>query len=320
MIQDKVVFILGAGASVPFGFPTGAELVRKILSVTKSDVPDRLQGLLCEEVCARMGFDRHLMKDLQLTLRHAQVGSIDEFLAQPSHKRFVELGRFLIAAHVLPMENPDRLYEVGEGVNRNWYQLLWDHLRTHGSIERLIEEARITFVTFNYDRSLEHYLFSVFRHHFESDSSKIEEFLRRSIFHVHGMLGAYRKTSGGASRRYSPKHDLEALRKAMEGINIIHEVEAFPNQSEITRRLEEADRVVFLGFQYHSENIRKLFRGVRRRSMRVIGSCYGMSDMECAAARSRIGQALQMDAKEVRVGGASALGCYDFLRQHFEFD
>jgi hypothetical protein len=213
------------------------------------------------------------------------------------------------------------LWEEGvAGPNRNWYRLLWGHLRDHGSVEGLIEQRPVSFITFNYDRSLEHYLFTVFRSHFGTASEVSVRFLAESIFHVHGVLGSYRGIGEGPHRRYIPDCDITAIEKAMQGLHIVHEVEKFAKHSDIRERIESADQVIFLGFQYHRENVNKLFTGVTRRPKKVCGSCYGMSDTECRAARKRIALILDMAETEVSIGGARPMGCYDFLKERVHFE
>lgn len=326
MIQDHVVFVLGAGASVPFGFPSGKNLVRDILRVRKDSVPQALDGLMCDAVCERLDINKGLMRSLQTKLLHSQVSSIDEFLAQECHHSYVDLGRFLIAALLAPKEDPQRLFEDGAGSNRNWYQLVWSYLRDYGSMSKIIARANVTFVTFNYDRSLEHYLYTVMRHHFDAESSTIERYLGHNIFHVHGSLGSYRgigwgKDRGKGNRQYtSHRCTIDDIVKAMKGVSILHEVEDFPHQEEITARIEGADRIVFIGFQYHRDNIIKLFKNVRKRHMVVGGSSFDLSAKECNAARTRIATCLDMTPESILIKHeASGLGCYDYLRNHFDF-
>jgi hypothetical protein len=320
MIHGKIVFVLGAGASVPYGFPTGKGLVQGILDIKKSDVPGRLQGLMCDAVCGQMGFHRNIVRALQVSLLHSQVASIDEFLSQPAHAGYMEIGRFLIAALLVPMEKSENLFKDGDGPNKNWYQLVWQHLRDYGSIDAIIKHASICFITFNYDRSLEHYLYTVLRHHCEADTTQIERFIENNIFHVHGSLGSYRGIGGAPYRQYLPRTTLDTIKRAMQGIKIVHEVDDFPRHAEIVSRLQDADRIVFLGCQYHGENVRKLFKGISKRSMTIYGTTFGMSRLECATARRRIADMLDMNSDVIQIGDASELGCFDYVREYVAFE
>ena len=45
MIKTKTVFILGAGASCPYGFPLGTELRQEICQYYSADISNYLNGL-----------------------------------------------------------------------------------------------------------------------------------------------------------------------------------------------------------------------------------------------------------------------------------
>ena len=72
MINKKTVFVLGAGASCPYGYPSGPELVRRVVQTCRSPQPDGALGGLAFDAATCIGF-----ADL---LHKAKPRSIDLFL------------------------------------------------------------------------------------------------------------------------------------------------------------------------------------------------------------------------------------------------
>ncbi|MFA5424479.1 MAG: hypothetical protein WC374_11550 [Phycisphaerae bacterium] len=325
MISDKVVFVLGAGASIPFGFPSGESLVDQILKIKKEDVAS--YGRKCEDIMKEMNFDNNLMIQLQKVLRRSQINSIDSFLAQPKNQQFVDLGRLLIAAQLIPHENTDTLFTKRSGSDGNWYNLVWNNLSDYQSMEEFLESLSLTFITFNYDRSFEHYFYTVLKTRFDTDSSKIRGFLK-NVIHVHGLLGNHPCINKDDCRPYGKKYfsnitgatkDFNDIKKAMKKIKIVHEVGKFPEKSTINAKISQADRLVFLGFGYQADNIAKLFQGVTEPPKKIMGTSFGLKSAEVSAARNRIAKALHISEGNVDIDCLPELGCYDFLREKFKF-
>ncbi len=316
MIWDTAVFVLGAGASIPYGFPSGRELISRIASITKEEVRNKL-GMNCEEVNSEMGFDTSLMLEFQVSLIRSQVDSIDTFLAHPKNDRFLEIGRFLIAGQLIPCEKKHVLVEDNKPApNQSWYKLLWQSLLDIQQPEAL-SDLKLTFATFNYDRSLEQYLATVLNYGMHADAQIIKNFLQRNVFHVHGSLGEHPGMDSEGMRPYRPYLTMKDIRKAMCGIRITHEAASFPGRATVQERLRTADRIALLGFGYHRDNMQKLFAGAET-SAKVLASAYGLTRLEASTARKAVADTLRVEHDQI-VMGESGMGCYDFLRNHFEF-
>jgi hypothetical protein len=320
-MATQKVFILGAGASVPFGFPTGPQLVESILQLRKESVPEIMEGLMCQKIFDAMGFDQALLNRFRSVIRHSQVESIDELLSQPKNEVFDSIGKFMLAAALVRCEKIESLLGKGEGTNRNWYTIVWRYLKSLGSIENILNESKISFITYNYDRSLECYLWNVLKHHYGIGSHLIKKFLSENIFHVHGQLGSYRGVGGGQKRQYKPTvNELDEIKAAMSGIKIIHEVNEYPKLKEIQRRLSEANQIYFIGCHYHQDNLSKLARNLpqRQKNLTIYGSTYGLSVMEMSSAARRLSLLFGIDIAQVNLSANAKNGCYDFLRENFE--
>src|SRR5947208_1187998 len=98
MIKKYTVFILGAGASKPYGYPTGPELIAKMLNL-KDEVARVIQ---------ECGTGADQWRAFQDSLRKSSQGSIDAFLERRPDLRGI--GKLLIAANILHCENESAFY------------------------------------------------------------------------------------------------------------------------------------------------------------------------------------------------------------------
>jgi len=75
MIEKPTVLILGASASMPYGFPSGEELMQEILEKIR---PNSAKELF--RVLLKFGFKPKDIDDFYNGLKHSQKFSVDEFL------------------------------------------------------------------------------------------------------------------------------------------------------------------------------------------------------------------------------------------------
>src|SRR5690349_21098337 len=112
MSEKQIVFVLGAGASIPYGYPSGPQLLQYILGIQKID------GLL--EHLQQLGFGAGLIEHFQTELEESQWPSIDAFLEHRNELR--EVGKAAIAGIILQRES---LGTFRPGID-HWYPLLLD--------------------------------------------------------------------------------------------------------------------------------------------------------------------------------------------------
>lgn len=272
MITKKTVFVLGAGASKPYGFPTASELqwsaCRNVLSGAEtSDQWRALQSL---------GVDEEEATDFRNQLRLAQRPSIDAFIRH--RPEYLEIGKLTIAAGLIPNEKHESLFTLTPG-DDSWYQYIWNHM--HDPFDK-ITENQIAFITFNYDRSLEHYLITTLQAAYDRDLIECARVLDDiPIVHVYGQLGRLPWQEEGG-RAYTPNVYSDSVRAAAEGIRVIGEDDLGQGVGEAVRLLTSAEQVVFLGFGYHPENLELLsFERVRERGdIKAIGTAVGLRSAE----------------------------------------
>lgn len=285
MIKDPTVLILGAGASVPYGFPSGAQL-RDMICVSARG-PGKLQSVLQSHA----GIPQEETTDFARQFHRSQIASIDAFLAKRSE--FTSIGKRCIAAILTEFESPDQL----EGVDptEHWYGHLWNVMIDGVGKPDDLGTNAIKFISFNYDRSLEHFLHTATKYTFGVDDAAAERAWKRlPILHVYGSLGQYHYLPGNGVRQYHPGLTQESLSIAAGGIEVIPE--ARDDSASFAAAKEwcsEAQRIGFLGFGFDRLNVARLalapITGMRRHerngsvtigSPMIVASAFGKTPVE----------------------------------------
>jgi hypothetical protein len=275
MITRRAVLILGAGASMPFGFPSGAGLMTEVIQ-RLSDTKDPMGSLI-----HKIGFRPEQINHFLNALKKSGKRSVDAFL---EHRiEFLEIGKVATACILLPYEREDSIFERNES---NWYEYLFNKLNAR--FEEF-DKNSVSVLTFNYDRSLEQYLLTALQNSYGKTTGECAEKLHSvPIIHLYGQLGGLPSLSGEGLEFGAPLNP-EVVRKAADGIQIIHEdVAKNPNFQRAHELLGTAERVCFLGFGYDQTNLERLSHYKSPSGQLVIGSAKGFTNRE----RQLIGQNL----------------------------
>ncbi len=267
MFTEKTVLVLGAGASAPYDFPSGEGLVRDVVAGLRNG-----SGLF---ECVRQRYPRELSQEFADRL--VGTPSVDAFLEKKENGEFLDLGKSSIAAALLPKENERQMFEE---YGQNWYRQLFSLLADDCPFDGLAEN-KLSIITFNYDRSLEHYLITaLYKRHRGRRIEECREVLRAiKIIHVYGKLGRLPweeedKTTDVPHLREPVPFGEQALREtqvdtlfaqkhlltvAAGNIQIISEgVDETDKIGEAVRLLGESSKVFILGFGFHPTNLRRL--------------------------------------------------------------
>ena len=288
MVRRPTVLIFGAGVSEDYGFPLAREL---LISITDSFENGTKVGF----TMTQCGFDREFIRRFGDELYFSNQPSVDAFLEQHSNEAdFVRLGKAAIAASLLQEELTPSLLNRTE---MRLYEHLWYHVT--GPIGTYAGN-QLAVITFNYDRSFEHFLrksFVASHPKFRNQADEFERALSQiEIIHVYGSLGSLDKKSGnylvygGRDDPFNPK----VILSASERIKLYHEAIGRDNTTARMReRITEAETICFLGFAFYPSNVRLLqFCGLgENKETKHFGSAYGMK-----------------------------LGEHDFIRQELGFD
>lgn len=255
MIKETV-FILGAGASCPYGFPSGRELREQICSEYVADCEDYLRAKKTPE--AFISLETKEANKFVDKFRKSTTKSIDLFLAR--NPEFSRAGKRAIVFRILAAEQDSRFREETKNRNQDWYSWLFEELTNKlvrkEDYNRFCEND-ISFITFNYDRSLEHFLYDSLRHSFNGISQEkiVEQLNKIKICHVFGQIGPLEWQGQYSEISYRVNINNISIDSLCDNIRIVYEEEENPKLEEAQEILSKADRVFFLGFGYAEENL-----------------------------------------------------------------
>ncbi|MDP1873800.1 hypothetical protein [Phenylobacterium sp.] len=274
MLAGKTVLVLGAGASVKFGFPTGDTLkstLRSYLSLRfdfghqvagDREFGNYLRSKLPSEAEAYVEAGHRIASALPAFL------SIDECLwTHFSDTKMVQAGKMAIAAIIADFESrsfiaklsgrADEAQAANEALTSHWphlvAQILISGLRREDA-EKVFENLSI--ISFNYDRCGE-----------AAIAASVARGLRISLEDSAAIMGrtlkVFRPYGGlGPPANFGRMNPWTAI-EAAGGIKIYTEkLDDRPDIKLMRQALGEADSIVLLGFGYHSQNM-QLLQGTR---------------------------------------------------------
>lgn len=258
------VFILGAGASKCYGFPLGIELRRKIVRGYAEVLPTLAKKINDPR------FEPTSIKFIDNFTKSGDM-SIDLFLSKFDH--FADVGKIAILYHILNSENKENFLDqlffkqqiYPDSSNDDWLWYLYSKITAPIQISKNIDEINfdnIAFITFNYDRSLEYFLYERFSNGFnyKKIGGSPQDLIKKiRIEHVYGQVAPL------------PWQDLEVpkieygeyninnhnLTPYINSIKIIGE-RTSDNINQIQNLIKQAKNIFFLGFGYDQENLNRL--------------------------------------------------------------
>ena len=330
--MPRTVFILGAGASMPYGFPSGERLVEQIKDNLKADSfvggrpnENNIRPLL--KILLKK-FKWEFIKSFNNALKHSGTYSIDSFLTERDDYR--EIGKmcitYILAEFEFSSVHFNNLYQG------DWYKLFWNKI----SIYKKSNKFDFVFYTFNYERSLEYYIYSAFKNLHNMDEEYIKGYFENGFFvnHLHGSLGGldFQKTENvfkyGDIKYLSDPNNLLEISK---NIDIIYEANVNDNFKKLHDDLVSAQNLVFLGFGFNKDNMKKLnikkFTNSSKKN--IYATTLGLTNAEIIEAFiNDLGSISYKNIQEIKefyfaksdVITNKEYDCYRLLREYFDFN
>jgi len=192
---------------------------------------------------------------------------------------------------ILNIENKSCFREEVKNPDEDWYFELYKRLTREFTGKDGYKEfgkIPIAFITFNYDRSLEYFLFDSLLHSFEgADRQKIKDQLAQiPIIHVYGRIAGleWESESNPPLLEYGNRNKefaLVNLIKIIDNVYVVHEERTNPEIQKAHEEISKAERIFFLGFGYAKENLEALgLPGVLKPSQHIYGTTMGFGDKE----------------------------------------
>ena len=143
-------------------------------------------------------------------------------------------------------------------------------------------ENTISIITFNYDRSFEHFFYESLINSFSdipfhsTSTMKLMPFQPR---HVYGVIAELPWQSDDGIE-YGSELDLDTLEQLKENIKVIYD-KTEDRLEEIRKRVANASRIFFLGFGYAKENLDILgIPGGLGITQKIYGTARGLTERE----------------------------------------
>ncbi|GHV06484.1 hypothetical protein FACS189485_15100 [Spirochaetia bacterium] len=280
----KTVFVIGAGAGVDIGMPTGQELKDSIIDIlkvenyhSKNTIVDDALGILStqslsynkdDEIAKCTTNDGKLRYAANIISSGLPLEiSIDNFLDKHQDNEYiVYCGKLAIAFAVIRAEKKSYLYNRDSSVEikvnnvRNtWYVLFFQKITENCLLTDLPKRLQnITFIIFNYDRCFEQFFCYALMKNYAIDKGKAREIIKNmNIIHPYGTVDKFDKSYFG---------DVDILNGAGL-IQLSKNIKTFTEHVDqnsndyikMTSACKEANRIIFLGFAYHKQNIKLLY-------------------------------------------------------------
>jgi hypothetical protein len=278
---ERTALVLGAGASLAYGFPLGQHLKQQILSAVEGHLRGRVEydgrGGQSRVVDDLYGFPAELLQEFHEVFKYSAHPTIDQFLERKT--KFRDLGAHLIAHVLLPLEQSNKLFP-----HSGWYAYLFECL---GFEQDEPDISCLSIVTLNYERSLEHFLRKNIDYNCRQDREGFAHAKRSKlrIVHAHGSLGDY------PSAPYGSTVTADSIRAAAKRIRIMSDnMEDSDDFKKAQELVAECDRAIFLGFGYHAQVLKGLFAKANISKMLFGGSGYGLSSSDQKNASDALGQ------------------------------
>jgi hypothetical protein len=310
-MSKSLVLVVGAGASKEVNLPVGTELREKIAGAldiryengfrrsSGDQAIDEAFHVLARELNPhRVDINPYLHSSWRVRDAMPLAISIDNFIDSHRKDERIEIcGKLAIASCILAAESQSSLYVDARKpdskidfsrADSTWFnrffQLLHENCEWTEIEERL---SRVTIITFNYDRCIEHYLHGALCNYYGQSPGSAAEVMRHlQIFHPYGSVGSL-PWQGSEGIGYGANIGGQKLIGAAKGIRTFTEG-IDPKTSEIEEirtTLRKAERVAFLGFAFHPLNLELLFPGLaevkRAPKCSTFATGLGLSDSDC---------------------------------------
>ena len=311
MFKSKTVFILGAGASREVGLPLGADLAARISR--KLDI--KYDGFnhpigdgdteLFDAVVSPARTEAQTYQKAGWVIRDGILlaDSIDDFLeTHQENKYIITYGKAAIAKCILEAERTSSLALIGDPPNlqidyaeieKSWFVKLMRMLGreiTKKNVGRIFDN--ISFVNFNYDRCIEHFLFNAIQRRYDLSPGAADEmffeFSKKRIFHPYGSLGSLRVPTNPTGLPFGTKDWVDYLALARGLTTYSEQIEEGEHLSAMREEIQNAKVFVFLGMQYHEQNMKLLAPVGGATPRTAIGTVSGISGLDQKIVASRI--------------------------------
>jgi len=221
----------------------------------------------------------------------------------------MEIGKAIMGIELLHGEVHERLWQNAD----NWLTHLYGAM-VGNSLEEF-GENNVAFVTFNYDRTVEHFLYVSLLNSFGRSGDDTAAALGKiPIVHLHGRLGhlPWQGQEATAIDFGDNQLDVRKMEIVKREIKVVHEELTDGRDKDFAQAQEllgQARRVYLLGFGFGLRNVQRLAL-IDLAPHTFLGTAYGMTQRESSNCRMMSGGKIQLYEHQ----------CLEFLREVAELD
>lgn len=279
MLNVQTLVVLGAGASVDFGLPLGEHLSSQIAHKLNikfelghkqiSGDPEIMQALRLR--AQREQCDVNLYREAGCNIAEG-IGfsrSIDSYLSAHEDNGYVKTcGKLAIVQTILEAErgstlwsDPSRAnstFQVPHKVMGSWLNdfmfLLINGMARAKNLEKVFDNLAI--INFNYDRCIEQFFWLSLRQLFQIKETECAQLIRTKlkVLRPYGNVGEHPMGQEGVP--FGAKLHPSQYEAIANGIRTFNEqVEDKDLIARVHEEVEQCDRVIFLGFHFHKQNM-----------------------------------------------------------------
>ncbi len=298
MLKQRTLFIIGAGASVDYGFPLGSQLINDVRTLLKLsyDTIGHLKGdktmiAAMKQHCSQnSGSFQDYFFAAQMVFGGLRSGvlSVDNYVHTHADKPLVAvLVKMAISTLILR-------YETASSLNRDytmnfmsnslpsgtWLESFCKyHFAMHQATKLDMIFNDVAFISFNYDRCIERGLSIGIANYFGlNDDQAKKACLNLRLLFPYGSLGDLMQGNSINHLAFGSPNNIDNLLAAAKNIKTFTEGTANQNfRDEVADLLNWCQTIVFLGFGYLGLNLELLGSPTIATSKRVFGTAYGMS-------------------------------------------
>ncbi|MCG8432547.1 MAG: hypothetical protein MJA83_00775, partial [Gammaproteobacteria bacterium] len=183
-------------------------------------------------------------------------------------------------------------------------------------IDRLFEN--VSFITFNYDRCIEHHLFHALQNYYVLSESEAAELLGSlEIHHPYGQVGDLPWQSGNRvpfGQKCSAE-DLLAISRRVK--TYTEQVDDPAILKKMRKMMHEAEVVVFLGFAFHPQNMEMIKPPRDSKALRVFATGRGVSDSDCEVVEQQIRRHFDKRSRSFQVHLGKNLTCFELFGEYW---
>ncbi len=342
MFRAKTVLVIGAGASVEVGLPMGPELLKKIVDLTHisfdqfsrqitgdRDIVDALKICL-DEGHEFSKLNEHLKAARKLGQSAKQALSIDNIIDALEDPQVELVGKIGIVRAILKSEAASPIFKAihqsrSDDINlslfeKSWYfsltQLLTENIRA-SQINSIFDNLEI--INFNYDRCLEHYLPISLASYYGLKPEAFREIIQGLTIHrPYGVAGRLPWQNGSApSVDFGEGSPKELAEVASQVRTFTERIEEGDELAAMRASIASADRVVFLGFAFHRQNVALLSQKMQDHA-EIVATTFNISRSDQSVIKDELAKAFKHEfvMNDTRIQLAE-MTCGQFFKEYW---